>query len=201
MEIKNDNDGFKRPLGYLQGEEPIIDEVTKDTIKRLELVGADPATIGEVAQVVRIAPLEKLLNWGRSNSLWPFGFGLACCAIEGLMAVNMARFDLSRFGYEVMRPSPRQADVLLVCGTVSKKIAPIVVRLYEQMADPKYVIAMGSCAISGGPFVDSYHVVPGIDKLIPVDVYLPGCPPRPEAVIHAFLQLKQKIKHAEVGKK
>jgi len=100
-----------------------------------------------------------------------------------------------------MRPSPRQADVLLVCGTVSKKIAPTVVRLYEQMADPKYVIAMGSCAISGGPFVDSYHVVPGIDKLIPVDVYLPGCPPRPEAVIHAFLQLKQKIKHAEVGKK
>lgn len=176
------------------------DEMTEETVKRLNKLGVDPADIGQITRTISVGPLEKLLNMARGDSLWPMGFGLACCAIEGLMATNMARYDLSRFGYEVMRASPRQADVMLVCGTVTKKIAPIVVRLYEQMAEPKYVIAMGSCAISGGPFVDSYSVVPGVDKLLPVDVYLPGCPPRPEAVIHAFMQLKQKIINTKVGK-
>ncbi|MDO7787203.1 NADH-quinone oxidoreductase subunit B [Desulforamulus aquiferis] len=176
------------------------DEMQKETIKRLKKLGAEPAVIGEVTRTISVGPLEKMLNLARANSLWPMGFGLACCAIEGLMAANMARFDLSRFGYEVMRASPRQADVMLVCGTVTKKAAPFVVRLYEQMAEPKYVIAMGSCAISGGPFVDSYNVVPGVDKLIPVDVYLPGCPPRPDAVIHAFMKLKEKIINPEVVK-
>jgi len=172
-------------------------EVTKDT-HPVEKLTDDPVVIDQVKRLVHIAPLEKIFNVARAHSLWPFGFGLACCAIEGLMAANMARFDLSRFGYEVMRGSPRQADVMLVAGTVTHKAAPFVVRLYEQMAEPKWVIAMGSCAISGGPFVDSYHVVPGVDKLIPVDAYVPGCPPRPEAVIEAWLMIKDKILNPKV---
>lgn len=172
-------------------------DVNKE-VHPVENLTKDPAIINEVKRLVYLAPLEKLLNLARAHSLWPLGFGLACCAIEGLMAANMARFDLSRFGYEVMRGSPRQADVMLVAGTITKKAAPFVVRLYEQMPEPKWVIAMGSCAISGGPFVDSYHVVPGADKLIPVDVYVPGCPPRPEAVIEAYLMLKEKILNPKV---
>lgn len=167
-------------------------DVTKDKHPVEELT-KDPVVIDQVKRLIHIAPLEKILNVARAHSLWPFGFGLACCAIEGLMAANMPRFDLARFGYEVVRGSPRQADVMLVCGTVTHKAAPFVVRLYEQMSEPKWVIAMGSCAISGGPFVDSYHVVPGVDKLIPVDAYIPGCPPRPEAVIEAWLMIKKKI--------
>ncbi|GAB6180615.1 NADH-quinone oxidoreductase subunit B [Desulfotomaculum defluvii] len=192
MEIK-DQDNVTNPV--------VKDEMREETVKRLERLGAEPAVIGEVSRLVSVGPLEKILNLARSNSLWPLGFGLACCAIEGLMAANMARFDLSRFGYEVMRNTPRQADVMIVCGTVTKKAAPFVVRLYEQMAEPKYVIAMGSCAISGGPFVDSYSVVPGVDQLIPVDVYLPGCAPRPDALIHAFMKLKEKINNPEVVKR
>ena len=123
---------------------------------------------------------------------------MACCAIEGLMGANMPRFDQSRFGYEVVRGTPRQADVMMIAGTVTHKAAPFVVRLYEQIADPKWVMAVGSCAISGGPFVDSYHVVPGVDKIIPVDVYVPGCPPRPEAVLDAWLMIKKMIVEPKV---
>ncbi|MGH9596193.1 MAG: NADH-quinone oxidoreductase subunit B, partial [Edaphobacter sp.] len=136
--------------------------------------------------------LEELYNWGRKNSVWPMTFGLACCAIE-MISTSMARYDLARFGAEVFRPSPRQADLMIVSGTVTKKMAPQVVRLYNQMAEPKYVIAMGACAISGGPFKQGYNVLKGIDRYIPVDVHIPGCPPRPEALIDAFMTLQKKI--------
>jgi NADH-quinone oxidoreductase subunit B len=136
--------------------------------------------------------LQELYNWGRKSSIWPLNFGLACCAIE-MIATTMARYDLARFGAEVFRPSPRQADLMIVAGTVTKKMAPQVVRLYNQMPEPKYVISMGACAISGGPFKQGYNVLKGIDRYIPVDVYIPGCPPRPEALIDAFLMLQRKI--------
>jgi len=143
-------------------------------------------------------PLSPLYNWGRKRSMWPIGFGLACCAIE-MMATAAGRFDLARFGMELMRPSPRQADLMIVSGTVTKKMLPQVVRLYNQMPEPKYVIAMGACAISGGPFKEGYNVVSGIDKFIPVDVYIPGCPPRPEALIHGFLKLFEKIEGQKIS--
>lgn len=136
--------------------------------------------------------LSDLYNWGRGNSLWPLQFGLACCAIE-MIATSMSRYDLARFGAEVFRPSPRQADLMIVSGTVTKKMAPQVVRLYKQMPSPKYVIAMGACAISGGPFKQGYNVLKGIDRFIPVDIHIPGCPPRPEALLHAIMTLQRKI--------
>ena len=136
--------------------------------------------------------LNDLYNWGRGNSLWPLQFGLACCAIE-MIATSMSRYDLARFGAEVFRPSPRQADLMIVSGTVTKKMAPQVVRLFKQMPSPKYVIAMGACAISGGPFKQGYNVLKGIDRFIPVDVHIPGCPPRPEALLHAIMTLQRKI--------
>jgi NADH-quinone oxidoreductase subunit B len=144
--------------------------------------------------IVKFAPLDKLLDLGRANSLWPMTFGLACCAIE-MMAAGASRFDLARFGAEVFRPSPRQCDVMIVAGTISKKMATAVQTLYDQMPEPKWVIAMGNCAISGGPFVfeGQYGIVEGADKLFPVDVYIPGCPPRPEALIEGILELEEKV--------
>lgn len=144
-------------------------------------------------QGVHVTSLESLYNWGCSNSLWPLQFGLACCAIE-MIAATMARHDLARFGAEVFRPSPRQADLMIVAGTVTKKMAPLVVRLYNQMPEPKFVIAMGACAISGGPFRDGYNVLKGIDRYIPVDVFIPGCPPRPEALLDGVMKLQEKIR-------
>jgi len=143
-------------------------------------------------QGVFVTTIQELYNWGRRSSIWPMQFGLACCAIE-MIATTMARYDLARFGSEVFRPSPRQADMMIISGTVTKKMAPQVVRLYNQMAEPKYVIAMGACAISGGPFKQGYNVLKGIDRYIPVDVHIPGCPPRPEALIQAFMTLQKKI--------
>jgi len=138
--------------------------------------------------------LDKGANWGRKNSLWPMPMGLACCAIE-LMAAGASRFDIARFGMEVMRFSPRQSDVMIVAGTVTYKMALAVKRIYDQMPEPKWVIAMGNCAISGGPFVfpGQYAVVEGVDKLFPVDVFIPGCPPRPEALIEGILKLEEKL--------
>ncbi|MBS1806197.1 MAG: NADH-quinone oxidoreductase subunit B [Acidobacteria bacterium] len=143
-------------------------------------------------QGVMVTTIQELYNWGRRSSIWPMQFGLACCAIE-MIATTMARYDLARFGSEVFRPSPRQADLMIISGTVTKKMAPQVVRLYNQMAEPRYVIAMGACAISGGPFKQGYNVLKGIDRYIPVDVHIPGCPPRPEALIQAFMTLQKKI--------
>ncbi len=140
-----------------------------------------------------VGKLDQLMNWGVSNSLWPLCFGTSCCAIE-FMCLGAARYDMARYGFEVARNSPRQADYIMCQGTINYRMAPALKRLYEQMAEPKYVIACGSCTVSGGPFKNSYCVVKGVDEIIPVDVYLPGCPPRPEAFFYALMQLQRKIK-------
>lgn len=142
---------------------------------------------------VVVGALDDIINWGRSNSVWPLTFATSCCGIE-FMCVGAARTDFARFGWEVTRNSPRQADVVFVAGTIVHKMAPVLKRLYDQMAEPKYVIAVGGCAIGGGPFQDSYHVVKGVDEIIPVDVYVPGCPPRPDAMLYGMMQLQRKIK-------
>ncbi|MBP8000730.1 MAG: NADH-quinone oxidoreductase subunit B [Chloroflexi bacterium] len=151
----------------------------------------------ELQNNIFITSLDKIYNWTRRNSIWPMVFGLACCAIE-MICTAASRYDLARFGMEVFRASPRQADLMIVSGTVTKKMVPTIVRLYNQMPEPRYVMAMGACASGGGPFKEGYNVVDGIDKFIPVDVYVPGCPPTPQALIHGLIALQQKIDNQSI---
>jgi NADH-quinone oxidoreductase subunit B len=146
----------------------------------------------ELRHQVEITTLDKIYNWGRRSSIWPMMFGLACCAIE-MICTATSRFDFSRFGMEIMRPSPRQSDLMIVAGTVTKKMIPQIVRLYNQMPEPKYVLAMGACASGGGPFKEGYNVVSGVDEYVPVDVYVPGCPPTPQALLNGLIALQKKI--------
>jgi len=157
----------------------------------------DPIVPPELQSNIFVTSLDKIYNWGRKRSMWPLMFGLACCAIE-MICTAASRFDLDRFGMGLMRPSPRQADLMIVSGTVTKKMVPQIVRLFNQMAEPKYVLSMGACATGGGPFKEGYNVVSGVDKFIPVDVYVPGCPPTPQALLNGMIKLHEKIERQSI---
>ena len=174
-------------------KKPVIKSFPYEEFKNNEYLEDMVKQLNEGGANVMLGCLDDLINWGRSNSLWPLTFATSCCGIE-FMAVGAARYDFARFGFEVARASPRQADMIMVAGTITHKMAPVLKRLYDQMADPKYVVAVGGCAISGGPFKKSYHVLNGVDKILPVDVYIPGCPPRPEALLYGMMQLQRKVK-------
>ena len=174
-------------------KKPAIKSIPYEEFKDNETLESLLAEVNKERTNVLIGNLDDLINWGRSNSLWSLTFATSCCGIE-FMAVGAARYDFARFGFEVTRNSPRQADLIMCAGTITHKMAPVLKRLYDQMAEPKYVVAVGGCAISGGPFKGSYHVLNGIDKIIPVDVYVPGCPPRPEAMLYGMMQLQRKVK-------
>jgi NADH-quinone oxidoreductase subunit B len=163
-----------------------------------ELHNPDIPVPEEMQANVAVTSMSGLYNWARSRSLWPMLFGLACCAIE-MIATAASRYDLARFGMEVMRATPRQADLMIVSGTVTKKMIVPIVRLYNQMPEPKYVLAMGACASGGGPFKEGYNVVSGVDKYVPVDVYVPGCPPTPQALLHGLIALQEKISKQSLG--
>ena len=177
----------------MEMKKPVIKSIPYEEFKDNETLEALIQELNKERTNVLVGKLDDLINWGRSNSLWSLTFATSCCGIE-FMAVGAARYDFARFGFEVTRNSPRQADLIMVAGTITHKMAPVLKRLYDQMAEPKYVVAVGGCAISGGPFKGSYHVLNGVDKIIPVDVYIPGCPPRPEAMRYGMMQLQRKVK-------
>lgn len=174
-------------------KKPVIKSIPYEEFKDNETLESLIKELNKERTNVVVGALDDLINWGRSNSLWSLTFATSCCGIE-FMSVGAARYDFARFGFEVTRNSPRQADLIMVAGTITHKMAPVLKRLYDQMAEPKYVVAVGGCAISGGPFKGSYHVVNGVDKILPVDVYIPGCPPRPEAILYGMMQLQRKVK-------
>ncbi len=174
-------------------KKPLIKSISYEEFKDNTSLEAILKELNDNGANVVLGNLDRLINWGRSNSLWSLTFATSCCGIE-FMAVGCARYDFARFGFEVTRNSPRQADLIMCAGTITHKMAPAFKRLYDEMAEPKYVVAVGGCAISGGPFKSSYCVVRGIGEIVPVDVYVPGCPPRPEAILYGMMQLQRKIK-------
>jgi NADH-quinone oxidoreductase B subunit len=193
----------KPPLPTTPTLDPDVFEAWSSYVQRYE--NDEDFIQAQVAQAVMVTTfdravrvVERVYNWGRRSSVWPLQFGLACCAIE-MIATAAGRFDVDRFGMGLFRPSPRQADLMIVSGTVTKKMAPQVVRLWNQMPEPRYCLAMGACATGGGPFKEGYNVVAGVDKLLPVDVYVPGCPPTPQALIHGLITLQKKIDAERIG--
>ena len=174
----------------------MVDNKERNRVRKVEMTWIE----GRFEENVITTTLEQAMNWAQESSVWPMTFGLACCAIE-MMATGASRYDIDRFGAGAFRATPRQADLMIVAGTVTYKMASRVRRLYEQMADPKYVIAMGACTVGGGPyFKHGYHVVKGVDLVVPVDVYVPGCPPRPEALLEGLMRIQDKIKSRKLGK-
>lgn len=193
----------RMPPIYVASELDRVEGVTIDELKQrcaVPIPDPDAWLEEEIERNVFITSVDKVLNWGRHFSLWPVLCFPACCAFE-VMATAVSRFDISRFGMELMRASPRQADLMLVAGTVTWKMAAALKQVYDQMPEPKWVVAMGSCAISGGTFSESYSVVPGVNRIVPVDVYVPGCPPRPEALLRGIIMLHQKIDKQTIAKR